>query len=453
MAEEATIEKGLPPATTKEDTHAQEAADQARASSDIDAGLDAAGVKDIAQESPKAAPVKVGEEAIVEASATAAKDAPKADTKKAGDVKVAGAEVSDKAKADAEVAKKSKDESEKIAAAAAAAPKDAEIDAITEPRGLNPENKNNWKKLQTVAKQHKAGEAKAVAELTELKKQKASIPEDVTKELEELRTLRRTFAIEKDPEFIQKYDTAVKSNFSEIEALLKLGGIPEANLKEMQAKGFGTYSMKWWNENVLSLLEESEDPKENEAGAVIKELLNKNFTASYEKQKAIKSAAEGQSEYFKTKEAQTKAQQEQGTKLVQERVKQLQEQFPWAKLQEIPKDASPEDKARITRDNEIFAETETAFKTALNPQTMEDRVDSAVKASLVFKYASELEAALKHSAALEEEMKALKQAGQTHKAGRAAPASNGAPKKATFAERANMGTDEAVEAGMRDSGL
>lgn len=337
--------------------------------------------------------------------------------------------------------------------AAPAQPHDAEIDGIPDPKGMSPNNTENIRKLREVAKKYKGLANQHYSEAEEFKKQIGQIPPEVQKELEENRTFRRMFDITNDTEFKSKFDKPAEDASEEIIGLIKKHGATDEHIKLLKEKGITSLPDKWWEDNVLKPLRESDSTEENTAAAIIKQRLEKVRSLAYERQKAVEHAASTGSEFLKKKDEETKQKEASDLKIMQDRVLEVQTQIPWAQIREVPKDATPEQKAAIEADNKFYKETiEPAFITALNPTTPQAKIETALAACLSFRQHKELTEERATNAQLRAEIARLRGANVIQKP--TSTAQTNAPKKGSSVnDHLGKRSEDSLEAAMQDSGL
>lgn len=331
-----------------------------------------------------------------------------------------------------------------------APPHDAEIDGIKQPDGLNPANQNNFKSLREVARKYKGLANQHYDEAEALKKQVGQIPPEIQKELEENRSFRRMFDITNDQTFKDQFDKPSGEAQEEIYTLLKKHGGTDEHIKMLKEKGISTIPDKWWEENVFKPLRESDSTDENTAGLVIKQRLEKIRSLAYERQREVEKASGSQSEFLQKRDAETKAKEAEELSTMQKVVEEIQAKVPWARMQEIPANATPEQKSQIESDNEFYKQTEERFKVALFPKTPEARVQTAIAACFSFRLHKELTDERATNEQLRAENAKLKGANIIKPSSTAVV---NAPKPSTDNDRLKMKNEDGIEAGMREFGI
>lgn len=355
--------------------------------------------------------------------------------------------------------------------AAPVEPKDPELDAIEQPKGLNPTNAGNWQRLRIAAKQYKTQATEAQAKLKEVEeKLKAAsnpvIPPEVMKELEDHRAFKRTFAIADDPEFKAKYDSVIESNDKEICGILKSCGMKPEAADALLKNGLTKLPWKYWEDptsevdadgnetgvpkGVLNKLKASDNPEENAAAQIIEGKLRASMQLSYEKKQAVAKASEGQSEFLKEREKKAKEQFEADMKTMKDRVDAVTANIPWAKPREIPADATPEQKAEIEAHNAFYKETEERFKIALFPRTALQRADTALAACYAYHLDRELKKSQSEAQWYKTEYEKLKGASRTVPSAATPPPS--ASKTKGMGDLLKMKDLDAISQGLEDAG-
>ena len=131
-----------------------------------------------------------------------------------------------------------------------------DLDAIEPPKDISPRNLVNFDKLRDVAKHFKM----QAARLPELEQQlqqfqtSQPLPDDVLNELAELRTMRKIFDTENDPEFKKQFDEKVQGIDDDVLSILRKNGLPEETEKQLRQLGLDKVAPKWWENSILDKL-------------------------------------------------------------------------------------------------------------------------------------------------------------------------------------------------------
>lgn len=309
---------------------------------------------------------------------------------------------------------------------APAAEADPELDAIQQPRGLNPANQQNWTKLRETAKTYKTEAKQLRADMEALKAQNLELQQKTTqmpdpKEVEELRQFRRIFDIKNDPAFTKKYDQEIAKVDGDIVRILQMRGLSKEHIDAMNKHGGpGAYSQDWWNKEVIETLEKSDVAEDKEAARLISAKLNQRIALKWDREQAIVEASDAGSKYVKDQLAKQEFNQKYEAEVIQKRVAEIQKEIPWMRLQEIPAGATPEQKAKIEQQNKDYQLMEHTFVGALYPTSPEQKVATAEAACMAILLNRDLEATKAQLQSALAEIEKFKNVGKTANAGRAA---------------------------------
>ncbi len=429
-------------------------------SADIDSALDAAGVFDQSDDAGAAPdngkeveagappPVVGKEDAAPEAGKAPPVEKPEAKAPPVGDKKPAlgetDAEKEAKKLADEAGKKAPKTDPKAPTAPAVADPKaaehkDEEVDKVEAPKNMSPGAKENWDKLAKLAKERGTKEKEwrgkyeeAVTDINKLFKEKGKLPEDVEKELKDLRSFKKLHDFENDPDFKKQYSDKLSENDKTIETILLQNGMPQATLDTLKAKGFSNIPKSHWDEKVFGPLEKAGSPEELQAAAVIKNLLEKNLVINHDMKQEIKKAGEGKSEYWNNISKAKETEQAEEKTFVEKEVNTLMEKYPFLKPQEVPANATPEQKEAINKANQYVGFLHGKFQEHYRPKNTGERLNTAVAAVYAYiaedqfvamqqKYNAEKEQWDTEKAQLEQQLEEIKKAGMTSDAGESTP--------------------------------
>ena len=291
-------------------------------------------------------------------------------------------------------------------------------------------------KHTTTDKQLKEKESK----LAEMQKQleeaakKASAPDaDMQKKLEEYDMLRRQHDLESDPQVKEVYDGRINQSEESIASVLESNNIV---FKGMDAKqsyevikkegGFRGFARKY--PDLAQQILDSLNVADQQA---VQASISRQFMLEDEKKNFIQTEKSKAKEYFE-KQAKEKQELDKNTLTpekfkearrvrIEEVKKQIIDTAETFKDREIPADASDEEKARLTGENEFTAELRDTLAAHLDPQNDEDFVDTAVAATLASKFKREKTALAAENAALKKEIDKIRGAGRTTPRGGAIP--------------------------------
>jgi len=325
-------------------------------------------------------------------------------------------------------------------------PDSIDLDAISAPTDISPRNLVNFDKLREVAKHFKS-QAAQVPELTrqleEMRQGQSQLPADIANELVELRTMRKIFDTENDPEFKKQFDERLKNLDDDVLSILRKNGLPEETEKNLRQLGLDKVSPKWWEDSVLNKLSFVDQER-------IRKRLAERADVSENRSRAIAEFQSNREAYVQQMQQQQHQQHEQAEQQIFQHVDLLTEKVPWARYQDIPPNARPEDVKKIEEHNKTVEELESRFREALYPQTPQSRAEVAAAAVASVKLAesvtdlsSRLQAANDRAEKAERALEAVKNAGK------APSARQGGRKPATEAPDPNKMSDEdAIEVGL-----
>lgn len=337
---------------------------------------------------------------------------------------------------------------------------DKELEQHQPPKKSHSGAAAGYKALKEVAKRErgetlKERQAREAAEkrIAELEEQLKSpkIPEDVENELKELRQLRKQINIENDPEFQQKYQAKLSEHEAKALDILVDAGMTPKTAEWVKSRG-GVIAMSKSKAKMpdgqmteMEWIEEVVLPK---TPAVHRERVMRRIAD------ALELADEMGAEIEKAKaEApqRQKAQMEQVQKMFEEgKEEALAALGDMAKLKDIPKDATPEDKEKLEKHNQRVQKAEARFAEMLtksqNPKEAAKVLVMASRSEYLDDFSkdqgAELEKTRKALAELQERYDRVKSSGNhSHSTAAAPPTSKPAAKPLT-----QVSDDEALEA-------
>jgi len=321
-----------------------------------------------------------------------------------------------------------------------------DLDAIQPPADISPRNLVNFDKLRDVARHFKAQASRAAEmeqQLAEVQKNQAQLPEEVLNELTELRLMRKLWDTENDPEFKRQFDEQIGNIDNDVLAILRKNGLPEDTEKQLRQLGLDKVSPKWWEDSVLNKLSFVDQER-------VRKRLADRADLSENRSKTIEKFQADREAYGQYLQNQQEQQQYQAEQQIFTHVDQMTEKVPWARYQEIPPGAKPDEAKRITEHNKTVEELETRFREALYPQTPQARAEVAAAAVASVKLAESVtDLGSRLQAANERAEKAEKALEAVRAAGKAPSARQGGRKPATESADPNKLSDEdAIEVGL-----
>lgn len=269
---------------------------------------------------------------------------------------------------------------------------DPEIASIEAPRNLSEKNQNNWRKLQETADTYK----KQVAELQQQLQQTSQ--QTVPPDYEELRRFRATFDIQNDPDFKSRYDAPISEATQNIYSILQKVGATEQQISDIKALGGpDKVSQEWWDEVLpkIPLI----DRKKLEMNVL-------NVAELQEKQrKEIEEAAAYPEKFYAEKQHKENEFIQQQYLTIEKTVDEITREIPWARFQQPPPDATPEQLKQIEQHNAVVQDLRDKFESAVAPQTAEDQARVALAATFSHVLTQQLRTEQSARLALEAELK------------------------------------------------
>lgn len=274
------------------------------------------------------------------------------------------------------------------------------LDAVQLPPHARPKSAESFATVKTLAKEEvarvRAEAEKLRKEVEELRTKTGQIPEDLQKEIEELRAYRASLDIENAPEAVQARET-VKSVEQQVLDTLKENGLNDEGLAHIEKIG-GIQHVDW-KAIFEKLPEQTVDFLKFKLAEHKSKLKDQAQTVEKLKSKA--------GEFLKAREEQSKQAVEQTNQKRNEAAESIIQSLPFAKPQEIPADAKPEDRKRIEAQNKEVELFRARVQQALGDTSPEMHATLAVSTALAFRYNAQNKAWAKAYADLEKQHKAV----------------------------------------------
>jgi hypothetical protein len=281
--------------------------------------------------------------------------------------------------------------------------------------------------------------------LQELEHHNVQVPQDIARELEELRTFRRVFDTENDPEFRKQYEEKISSLDNDVLSILLKNGLPEETAKQIKQVGIDKISPKWWEEAVLSKLSFVDRER-------IQKRLAERADTLEQRHKEIEKFQQDREVFVQRAQQERVEQFNKTEEAIYDHVDRLTENVPWARYQDIPDNATPEQAKQIEAHNGAVEELERQFVQALFPATPQARAEVAAAAVASTKLASSVQDlstrltdANTRADKLQKELEAIRAAGRPPSArqtGTRAPAASERP------DPLKMSDEDAIEQGL-----
>jgi len=327
---------------------------------------------------------------------------------------------------------------------------DPEIAAIEQPRNLSEKNQNNWRKLQETATLYKkqAEEANILRQkLAETEQRPAQTPEDY----EELKKFKQIFDIKNDPEFQSKYTQPINQAKENIYNIMRKHGASDEVIQSIEKSGGpDKIDDKWWQTNALSKLPmtDAERLKRNLLDVV--DLKDKQDGE-------IAYAAEHAEEILAQRQQQSQEWYQQETGQIHNYVEEITKEVPWARYQQVPENATPEQSEKIQSHNKVVADLESKFNSALWPQSANERASVAAAAVYSHVLTNQLRVEQASRATLEAQLKKLtdengrlKSSGKMPKQVVNTPSGN---KSSNLDDRIKMKASDAIDMGLDEASI
>lgn len=330
--------------------------------------------------------------------------------------------------------------------------KDAKVDAIASPKGISPKSNEGWNALKSVAKERGVENATLAqekaqlhAQLEELRKSPVDpkVQEELNTAKKELSKYKALYLSEKDPEFQDKFDKQIQTNEESVYKILEDNGMARESIEEIKSVGLDKVPDSFWQKDILPNLTLVEKAK-------LEKAITQRSQLKDERRASLEGVGQNWEKFESEQKEKTNAQYTDYTEQMGQHITALTKDIPWAKFQEIPANATPEQKAAIQKSNDFFKESSVRFDAALYPATPQARVEVAAAACLSYKLQGELEEADKSIAAKEGEITRLTEELETIKGASVLSRKVIAPKtdgKQTV-DISNMKDSDAVDAGL-----
>jgi len=326
---------------------------------------------------------------------------------------------------------------------------DPEIAAIEQPRNLSEKNQNNWRKLQETATLYKkqAQEAEILRQkLAEAEQRPAQTPEDY----EELKKFKQIFDIKNDPEFQSKYTQPINQAKENIYNIMRKHGASDEVIQSIEkAGGPDKIDDKWWQQNALSKLPmtDAERLKRNLLDVV--DLKDKQ-------DQEVAHAAEHAEEILAQRQKQSQEWYQHETGNIRNYVEEITKEVPWARYQQVPENATPEQAEKIQNHNNVVADLENKFNSALWPQSANERASVAAAAVYSHVLTNQLRVEQTTRASLESQLKKLTEENSRLKASGKMPrqsvSTQSVNKTSSIDDRIKMKASDAIDLGLDEAG-
>lgn len=246
---------------------------------------------------------------------------------------------------------------------------------------------------ERIAREYEEFKAKAPVE--------NKLPEDVEKELKELREFRATFDIERDPEFQKKFDTRKSENYESIYSVLKGHQLPDSEIEVLRKM-----SEDERMEAISDLLEKLPQTSRLKIQAKFVE----NVSVDDERNRALSEARSRADTILKERAAEPAKKQESFYNEVATHAKNLASSVEFFNKVEIAPDTPPAEKARLEKQNKVAAQLQDLYVRVLADESPKAKAESALGLVYAHQLRSQLDDAQARVQQLEKEIADIKKA-------------------------------------------
>jgi len=231
----------------------------------------------------------------------------------------------------------------------------------------------------------------AEKERDELKGKQSQLSPEVQSELEDLRKFKLSHDVESDPTFTE-FSTKLTKNNESIFARLKASGVSDENIAKI--KEIGVDELEW--EPILSKLS-------IQTRRHIEAKLVENVTLAEQREEALNKARENATAFL------TERSGREAKQLI-EAANTWTKQLPWTSQQQVPANATPEQKAAIEASNKFARESLSNLQGWLQAKTPAQIAELAVGTMIAYKNKADLEALQAQHKSLQDSSNAEKEA-------------------------------------------
>lgn len=263
------------------------------------------------------------------------------------------------------------------------------------------------------------------AELKELQvkvaefENKETVTPEEKSELEDLRRFRAAAEIEKDPAIVAEFTTKIEGNDAVIYKALADAGMTEKQIKDVKDMG-GPNKLSNWDaiyEHLSASQKRSVDAR-----------LTENENLSRDRDLKIEAAKKDVDKYLEANSKTSKAGLERDAKVIETQANDMLKQMAWVDQQEIPKDATDDQKKAIESANKFAGESFKTLEGLLTDRSAETHATLAIGTvqALYFRQqldvaADELKTLRKDNKTLTTRLNKIKKSGSPVRSGGAPP--------------------------------
>lgn len=319
------------------------------------------------------------------------------------------------------------------------------------PPNMSEKQQSNWRKLSDryAAVKKEAAEAAVLRQQLAQLEQRQQMPPDY----EELRRFRQVWDMQNDPSWKARYDKPISERKERIYDLLRKHKAGDDVIKAIEdAGGPSKVPADWWYSNAINRLQKANglDAKRLETALMEIDDLEQN------RQKDLAGASENQQAWLQEREQEMRATWERESNDVNSYLDNITKDVPWARYQDIPIGATPEQIQRIQAHNAGVQDLEQKYVSAINASTGVERASVAAAATLSHVLVPQLQYEQKQNARLQSELARLNKELASIKGAGRMPRNQVAgqmPAGGNLSNRMNMSPMDAIDLGLQEAGI
>jgi hypothetical protein len=319
------------------------------------------------------------------------------------------------------------------------------------PPNMSEKQQSNWRKLSDryAAVKKEAAEAAVLRQQLAMAEQRQQLPQDY----EELRRFRQIWDMQNDPGFKSKFEKPISERKERVYDLLRKHKAGEDVIKAIEdAGGPAKVPADWWYSNAINRLQKTNglDAKRLETALMEMDDLEQA------RQKELSNASQNQQEWLQAQEQEMRQVWERESNDISSYVENITKDIPWARYQDIPAGATPEQIQRIQAHNAGVQDLETKYNSALAAHSAMDRASVAAAATLSHVLVPQLQYEQKQNAKLQGELARMQKELAAIKGAGRMPRNQVAgqmPAGGNLSNRLNMSPMDAIDLGLQEAGM
>lgn len=252
------------------------------------------------------------------------------------------------------------------------------------PANASAKSREHFDKLKTeAANREKAAIERASAaeqkakeleeRLAKVEQNTGKLPDEVEKELKELREHRALFDTENDPSFKKKFDARIGSNYEDIYSELKRHGLPDAEVAKLRA--FDRQDRDAAIDGFVAKLDTA-------SRRLIEAKLVSNISIEGERKAELQEIRGRANELVKNQQEAPALQHKQRVDAIANLVAPQIKQLGWLYVQDIPANTPPELRKQMEVNNEFALKLQSDLRSAIANDDPETRATAALSVPL-----------------------------------------------------------------------